>query len=174
MGVTGRHACLCIETLSLFLALAGRAGAVDRGTRPPAVGGGGAGGGLFAPALRLAESRLRKPGCLDVFGDFRDEAGGTLFEHLDALGETPVQALQGLEFLPSHDPRLCGADVYAATHPNDGVVYVCEGTFSRLRWENPSLAANVLIHELLHTLGLAHDHPSSWWITTQVAFRCGG
>ncbi len=174
MGVTGRHAFPWIETLSLLFALAGRAGAADRGTGPPPGTDPRIESNLFGPALRLAASRLVRPGCVNVFGDFRDEAGGTLFEDLDALGLTPVQALQALRFLPSHDPRFCGSDVYAATHPKDEVVYVCEGTFERLRWENPSLAANVLIHELLHTLGLAHDHPSSWWITTQVAFRCGG
>ena len=38
---------------------------------------------------------------------------------------------------------------------------------------DPGIAANVVIHEMLHTLGLEENPPTSEEITRQVVKRCG-
>ncbi len=50
---------------------------------------------------------------------------------------------------------------------------VCKETFARVQADDPGLAANVVIHEMLHALGLGEDPPTSEEITRQVAKRCG-
>ena len=58
----------------------------------------------------------------------------------------------------------------AVTRPKDRVVYVCGANF---RAQTPGIRANTLIHEMLHTLGLRENPPSSGEINAQVRTRCG-
>jgi hypothetical protein len=49
-------------------------------------------------------------------------------------------------------------------------VFVCGTTFRRLP---PGARANALIHEMLHTLGLRENPPTSTEISRRVQARCG-
>jgi hypothetical protein len=44
---------------------------------------------------------------------------------------------------------------------------------AQLHLRNPVLAESIVIHEMLHTLGLGENPPSSQEITQQVKRRCG-
>jgi hypothetical protein len=50
-------------------------------------------------------------------------------------------------------------------------VIVCPG-FAKVQREEPRLATSLVIHEVLHTLGLGEDPPSSAEITERVQARC--
>jgi hypothetical protein len=67
----------------------------------------------------------------------------------------------------------CATGALAVTEPGIRVVRVCS---SRLVWTwqpNPRHVIAGLIHEALHTLGLAESPPSSTEITSSVLKRCG-
>jgi hypothetical protein len=61
----------------------------------------------------------------------------------------------------------------AFTGPGRKVVHVCSSRFAR-RFERQTRAAElIVIHEMLHTLGLGENPPSTRQITEQVTRRCG-
>jgi hypothetical protein len=70
-------------------------------------------------------------------------------------------------------PRCAGGDVAAGASPGSPYIAVCKETFARVQADDPGLAANVVIHEMLHALGLGEDPPTSEEITRQVVRRCG-
>jgi hypothetical protein len=62
--------------------------------------------------------------------------------------------------------------IYAFTVPGSRLVRVCP----ELGWAalvDPPLAEAVVIHEVLHTLGLPENPPTSEQITTAVTRHCG-
>ena len=67
---------------------------------------------------------------------------------------------------PCRRPR-----VYAFTAPGSRVVRACPA-LGRLAAAAPDEAEAVVIHEVLHTLGLAENPPSSEEITARVERRC--
>jgi hypothetical protein len=52
------------------------------------------------------------------------------------------------------------------------VVRVCAGELKRLNPQQPEYVVATLIHEILHTLGLGENPPSSREITARVLSRC--
>jgi hypothetical protein len=99
-----------------------------------------------------------------------------LVENLAKTGLRPADyAVERVWFVDGSEARPClKSDALAAfTEPGSKVVHVCAATFARLAHQ--STAAEVLvIHELLHTLGLGENPPSSREITARVTARCGG
>jgi len=61
--------------------------------------------------------------------------------------------------------------VYAFTSPGSRVVRACPA-LGALAVSRPDEAEAVVIHEVLHTLGLDHDLPSSADVTAAVERRC--
>ena len=57
------------------------------------------------------------------------------------------------------------------TLPGSKVVYVCPEQFRKVS-RQPRKAQATVIHELLHTLGLGENPPSSREITRRVIERC--
>jgi hypothetical protein len=55
----------------------------------------------------------------------------------------------------------------------DHVIRVCGSRFARRFARETTADEVVIIHELLHTLGLRENPPSSAQITKQVRRRCG-
>ena len=104
--------------------------------------------------------------------EFTDREGRPL---RDGLGSTTPQAyLAGLILRNGEIPVGSGhcASAGAAAFTADGAaVFVCGTSFHRL---SPGARANALIHEMLHTLGLRENPPSSAEISRRVAARCGG
>jgi hypothetical protein len=62
--------------------------------------------------------------------------------------------------------------ILAFTRPGSRSIYLCGDQFSHAAFINLEYAANILIHEGLHCLGLGEDPPSSKSITALVAADC--
>jgi len=123
-------------------------------------------------AAHLAARRLQEPDCQRLLDDFTDREGRPLRERLGAM--TPAAYLVGLVLREGEIPRGSGrcASPGAAAFTVDGAaVFVCGTSFARL---GRGARANALIHEMLHTLGLRENPPSSAEITRRVTEHCGG
>lgn len=122
-------------------------------------------------AAREAVRRLREPGCQRILDDFTDREGRPLRERLGAT--TPDAYLAGLVLREGEIPRgsgRCASTGAAAFTAGGAAVFVCGTSFRKL---GPDARANALIHEMLHTLGLRENPPSSAEITRRVTERCG-
>jgi hypothetical protein len=124
-----------------------------------------------------AQARLARPECQKVFTDFQDVEGRLLLERLQASRDTPADYLmQQVWFVDGGDTPPCRRDgtMAAFTVPGHHVIRVCGTRFAQ-RFERERVAAEIIvIHEMLHTLGLGENPPSSRDITAQVTRRCGG
>lgn len=129
----------------------------------------------FRRAMAGALRRLESPKCQRLFSEFRDRSGRTLTEGLDALGQTPASFMGWVLFADGRDERLCGdRNVLAMTQTGNRAVWICGKQFAQTDGTDPKLTEAVLIHEVLHTLGLGENPPSSTSITSRVRARCGG
>jgi hypothetical protein len=125
-------------------------------------------------AVRDASSRLSDPACSRIFTDYRDSGGQTLQANLDALGRTGQSYVEWLNFYDGHGMSRCAdRGTLASTSPGSRVVYICSRQFREKQRRDPGLAAALIIHEELHSLGLAENPPSSQEITARVISRCG-
>ena len=126
-----------------------------------------------------ATKRLQATECQKLLTDFSDLQGRALRERLEASGLSAGDYLQTIVFVDGSSTRSCQrSDVLFVASPGAAIVAVChaEGMpFSRLaqaRLRNPWFAETLLIHEMLHTLGLGEDPPTTQQITWQVKQRC--
>ena len=126
------------------------------------------------PDLKSARQRARESlgrlECQAVLTDFKTMTGQGLDEVLRASGRTPQEQLDLLVFESGFGRHVCDRPVLASTHVRSRVVTLCLGPFSLGRRE---LQEAVLIHEMLHSLGLGEGPPESVAITAQVLKRCG-
>ncbi len=131
-------------------------------------------GAAFDFAATGASRKLEDPGCLLVLSDFRDASDRSLADRLSETGLTARQFFERLEFRSgAHEPTCEKNRVDAFAKMGRRTVFVCpDGCFGLGRKEL-SHASNVLIHEMLHTLGLGENPPSSLEITSRVGERCG-
>ena len=126
-------------------------------------------------AVTLALERLARPGCQRVFSDFRDPSGSLLQANLDALGYSATRFLEILRFANGERIDACQSQrVLAATVPGSHVIYLCGAQFFQRQRVSPEFSAALVIHEMLHSLGLGENPPSSNDITMRVLERCGG
>ncbi len=130
---------------------------------------------VHAQVLKAAE-RLAKEPCALILNEFADhETGRPLSEKFDSSREGVPEYVSTLTYRPGAEDGPCRtASVAAYTSPGSAVVYVCRGRFAR--WQagrEQNLPATVLIHEALHTLGLAENPPTTEEITARVEARCG-
>ena len=93
----------------------------------------------------------------------------------DRLGETgldaPSYARTVLFYDGSNEGPCLRPRVHAFTAPGSRVVRVCP-SLGRLAAAEPGRAESIVIHEVLHTLGLAENPPTSDDITAAVERRC--
>jgi len=132
-----------------------------------------AGGVALHWAVVGARRRLEQPACRGLFAEFSDASGRTLQENLDAIGETgaPYPAL--ILFADGTGrPRCREREVFAFTTPGSRVVHICGRQLKDLADRSPVRAQAIVIHEVLHTLGLGENPPSSTEITARVLARC--
>jgi hypothetical protein len=133
----------------------------------------GEAGDALRRAIRDAEERLRDPACRAVLGDFRALEEGTMEARLATLDLTADAWLERLVFADGVGQAACRrSDVILATSPGSRVVYACAARFHLLAARDPALGAVLVIHELLHSLGLPEAPPSSREITGRVRARC--
>ena len=125
-------------------------------------------------AVEGALRRLDSAECRTVFTDFRDAAGRPLQDRLRAYGVTAADYLRWIVFTDGSGHRSCaGGSTLAVTAPGSRVVYVCGRLFFKTQLRDPAFVQAAVIHEMLHTLGLGENPPSSDQITRQVESRCG-
>lgn len=124
-----------------------------------------------------AMKRLRDPGCSRVLTEFRDPAGRTLAENLIPWGVSAADYLLLVAFRDGTELVRCRkASVEMVTTPGLPAVFVCpagnrlNSRFAQVA--DPSLAQAMIIHEMLHTLGLGENPPSTFEITERVRHQC--
>ena len=123
-------------------------------------------------ARQGAMRRLRSSECQKVLTDFADLQGRPLTQRLALFDLPPDEYLARVSFLDGSRRPLCQArKAEMVTTPGAGRVLVCP-TFLPIVWKDRVLAEVYVIHEMLHTLGLGEDPPTSRQITDQVEKRC--
>jgi hypothetical protein len=121
-------------------------------------------------ARQGARERLADPQCLAVLTDFESVNDGRLDLVLRASGRTAQEQLDLLVFESGLGRPLCDRRLSLAfTQIHSSVVSICLRPFTLLH--RPEQEA-VLIHEMLHSLGLGENPPESVAITKQVLKRC--
>jgi len=123
-------------------------------------------------ALNLAWDRLAQSDCAAILAGFGDQSGRPLAERLAALPVDVQTYLTGLVFIDGSRDAPCVAGVFAFTTPGTRVIRLCVGAVKRTWQEKAEHAVVSLIHEMLHTLGLGEDPPSSAEITRRVSAAC--
>ena len=128
-----------------------------------------------ASALGGAWRRLGQERCRELLSDFDDATGQPLQQILDGLGQTSQEYLGSILFYDGSKRPACAREgVAATTSPHGRVVFICPNTFRALQKSNRLGAEVIIIHEMLHSLGLGEDPPSSWQISHAVYRQCTG
>jgi hypothetical protein len=124
-------------------------------------------------ALDDAARWLSASQCARLFSEFQDVDGQPLGARLRQLQSTPTDYLHLVYF---HDGEVNPAckrhGTLAFTQVGSRVVYVCGRDFARAWKKEPREAAATLIHEMLHSLGLAENPPTPREITYRVLKLC--
>jgi len=124
-------------------------------------------------ARRGALDRLSSPNCSEVLADFQDAAGLSLRERLAAVVPTADEYLGLVYFYDGEGANQCrDTGVLAFTAPGSRVVYVCP-QFAAAQRRDRRLAEVIVIHEVLHSLGLGENPPTSRDINARILARCG-
>ena len=121
--------------------------------------------------LAEASQRLAIPECQKTLTDFHDGEGRPLAERLVTLGVDIQGYLRLILFRDGSAHEACGRTL-AYTHPGSRVVYVCSRAVGRHWSGDREHLVVTIIHELLHSLGLGENPPSSSAITRGVRKRC--
>jgi hypothetical protein len=119
-----------------------------------------------------AALKLERAECQGLLLEFRDGAGRPLAERLARFESSPAEYLRMIAFLDGSTHRLCRsgrAELFAL--PGTARVFVCH-SFAQSQVRDPWTAENMVIHEMLHTLGLGENPPTSEEITRRVNGRC--
>jgi hypothetical protein len=123
-------------------------------------------------AVLAASTLLDEPACAAVLDDFRDGRGRLLRGRLEELRlDAPAYVRRVIFYDGSNDAPCRRPRTYAFTAAGSRVVRACP-SLGRLAAEAPHAAQTVVIHEVLHTLGLGEDPPSSDEINRLVERRC--
>lgn len=133
--------------------------------------------GVALTALRRAvmgaRLRLERTECQRLFTEFSNSSGRPLQEGLDALEQTGPGYLGLILFADASDRPHCKAGGSVAfTTPGSRVVYVCGPQLKNVADQNVAKAEALVIHEMLHSLGLGENPPTSEEITARVLARC--
>ena len=123
-------------------------------------------------AVRGAAHLLSQPACAEVLDEFSDVGGRPLRDVLGTLSLSPTASLSRIIFRDGREHMTCrGGGKAAFTGPGSRVVFVCGNRFGKLERLR---AQHVVIHEMLHTLGLDERPPAPGDIDRAVARRCMG
>jgi hypothetical protein len=119
-----------------------------------------------------AVRKLQEPECLRLLDDFTDGSGRLLRHNLEGFSVGAAEYAHMIVFASGTRHSRCGrGGVALVSSPGLPRVYVC-GSFAMLQVREPQLAEDLVIHEILHTLGLGENPPSSVEITKTVQGRC--
>lgn len=123
-------------------------------------------------ARGLAAARLGAAACRGIFEELPDFTGRPVARRLESAERSPSAAFARLLFVPSADGPCTSACVAAWSVAGDVRVRVCGGTFAAVAGRDPREAAAILIHEALHTRGVA-EGAAHEPLTDFVRRRCG-
>ncbi|HVR71013.1 MAG TPA: hypothetical protein VMT87_09225 [Vicinamibacteria bacterium] len=135
---------------------------------------------LLHPAERMAVGRailgashkLAGAECQGLLDEFADAEGRPLRAALEGQN-LDAEAYLGRVLFYDTPPEACGGLALAGTHlVGSRVIRVCGRRFVRASTESSSHAEAVIIHEMLHALGLGENPPTSAHITSRVMDRC--
>jgi hypothetical protein len=123
-----------------------------------------------------ALKRLESDECRRVFTDFTDTEGRTLQQNLEEWTASPAEYIGLIPFVDGSSQARCRATKTAlVASPGVRRVFVCK-TFAEVQLRQPGVAESMVIHEVLHTLGLGEapmpGQPTSIEITQRVEARC--
>ena len=123
-----------------------------------------------------ALQRLESEECRKVLTDFTDAQGRTLQQNLEEWGASPAEYIGLIPFVDGSSQALCRKTKTAlVASPGVRRVFVCK-TFAEVQLRQPGVAESMVIHEILHTLGLGEapmpGQPTSIEITQRVEARC--
>jgi hypothetical protein len=171
MSSSGRSAC---GRLVLFVAVVMAGNAVEGASRNLKLTGWDE--GAVERARAGAVRRLAQPECQRLFDDFTDAQGRTLRQNLEEWTADPAEYLGLVPFLDgTSQPNCRSAKVALTAAVGTRRVFVCRG-FSDFQVRQPGVAESMVIHEILHTLGLGESPqqgaPTSIEITQRVEARC--
>jgi len=125
-----------------------------------------------ARAIQAAKEQLAEPGCQALLDEFADAGGrplrAALAEQDVAFADYPSRV-----FFYDAPEWACRGGNLAVTQPGSRAIFVCGARFQKAMAKNSRNAEAIVIHELLHSLGLGENPPSSDYITSRVRARCG-
>jgi hypothetical protein len=111
-------------------------------------------------AVDGATRRLTHPECQRVFGDF-------------SFAVPAADHFAYVRFVDDSNALQCArGSTLVFTQPGGRVVHVCGNQFKGRFQSDPTRAEIIVIHELLHVLGLGENPPTSDAITARVTARC--
>jgi hypothetical protein len=136
--------------------------------------------GVVERVRTRAAARLDRTECRKLLSEFKDHQGRTLESNLQPLGVSPSQYLLELDFVDGTPLPECGKPAVAmAANPGRRHVFVCpvgpgriNSRLSKIEFQSGSLAEAMVIHEMLHTLGLGENPPTTFEITARVRESC--
>ncbi len=123
-----------------------------------------------------ALKRLESDECRKLFSDFTDARGRTLQQSLEEWTSSPAEYVGLVPFVDGSAQAFCrnGKTALVAS-PGVRRVFVCR-MFADVQLRQPGVAESMVIHEILHTLGLGEapqrGAPTSIEITQRVESRC--
>lgn len=126
-------------------------------------------------AIDGAGRRLQGATCESLFAYFTDSSGRPLSANLVRVVARAADYLRLLRFVNGSAAAQCASgETLAFTSPHGRVIRVCAGRFTERSRTNPTYVEMIVIHELLHALGLEENPPTNQAITATVVARCGG
>ena len=124
-------------------------------------------------ALESASDLLADADCRKVLTDFDDGNGRPLADRLSSVAVDVHVYLTMITFIDDSRHKSCASGVLLLTVPGSRVVRICAEELKRIYRQQPDYVVATVIHEILHTLGLGENPPSSREITARVLARCG-
>jgi hypothetical protein len=127
----------------------------------------------MAQAVQGAAHQLERSECEGLLDEFNDASGRSLRAALHDEGLSVAEFLARVLFYDA-TPEACRSSALAGMSvPGQRVVRVCGRRFQRTMDKSRDHAEAMVIHEMLHALGLGENPPTSDHITTRVLARCG-
>jgi hypothetical protein len=120
-------------------------------------------------AVENARAQLSDMRCRSVLSDFADSSGRPLQGAMEDSQLAPEDYLGQLLFYDGSGLPQCRPGVAAFTIRGGRVVFICADRFVALRWPNAEV---ILIHEMLHSLGLGENPPTPREISDRVQAHC--
>jgi hypothetical protein len=126
--------------------------------------------GAAVAALNAASSRLAGEHCRQILTDFEQFTSLPLQDRLLTLSVDIETSPTLISVLDGSRHPVCAKAVLAFTTRGSRVVGVCVEELKRTSREHPEYLIAAMIHEILHTLGLGENPPSSREITKRRTY----